>query len=339
MKKNLVILLTFTIISVFLVVSCGKNNAKADNKPIETTQFSTSDLKTMFPYSEGVELTYSDGSNNTNVKIGEIANNSITISNEEKTKIEFSNEGIKVDNDFLLKLPIKKDASWDTSKGKATIKNDKYLLSTILGNIETIEVKVENNKTYYIAKNFGIVKIIDKKNNKEVSYELISIKAPVKDSKPVDKPESSESPTLEKSNVNKVYYYDVVEDRMVYVNVEEKTVDKNNAPKVFEELFKNSPNSDISPLMTSTTKIKSIDVDKKSSTVTMDVSEVFTETMNLGSSGEIGVLNGIAYTLGNTYKCDNVVITVNGKEFATGHSDVSKDNPIKSEPSKAEELK
>ena len=103
MKKNLAILLTFTIISVFLVVSCGKNSAKADNKPVETPQVSTSDLKTLFPYSEGVELTYNDGLNNIKVKIEELSNNSITISHEEKTKIDFSNEGIKSNEDFLLK--------------------------------------------------------------------------------------------------------------------------------------------------------------------------------------------------------------------------------------------
>lgn len=337
MKKNLAILLTFTIISVFLVVSCGKNSAKADNKPVETPQVSTSDLKTLFPYSEGIELTYNDGLNNIKVKIEELSNNSITISHEEKTKIDFSNEGIKSNEDFLLKLPVEKNASWETSKGKATIKNDKYVLSTALGNIETIEVEIENYATYYIARNFGIVKIINKKEGKETSYELIGINAPSKESKPVETPENP-TPSLEKSNVNKVFYYDVVEDRMVYTSVKEQVVDKNNAPKVFESLFKNSPNSDISPLMPSNTKIKSIDVDKKSSTVTIDVSEVFTETMNLGSSGEIGVLNGIAYTLGNTYNCENVVITVNGGKFTTGHSDVSKENPIKAEPSKAEKL-
>lgn len=340
MKRKLLALLLTLIMATALLASCSKKGPETNTStaPVTTNtpKVTSADLKEFFPYSEGVTLKYiyANSSKQLSAKVKTVSDNSVVVSHNKDSKIEFNNEGLILDGDFLLKLPIEKNASWDSQKGKVTITNTNYILSTHLGNISTIEVSIEGYGTYYIAKNLGVVKI-KLNNDKKEELDLLSITAPTPkvEEKPGETPSEGE-----KIKVSKIYYYDIDSDSYVYVKSNDSTTES-NAPKYFADKFKNSPNEKVGKLMPSTTKIKSIKVDKSKSTVTMDVSEVFTDSMNLGSSGEIGVLQSIANTLGDAYACKKVVITANGEDFITGHSEITKDYPLDVNTSGAKELK
>lgn len=337
MKNKLLTITLVLMMSLLVLVSCGKKETgdTTSTEPVATNspKVTSDDLKDFFPFAEGVKLVYThtDTSKTITATVKSMYDNSITVShNNKESVIKFSNEGIELDNDFILKLPLEKNASWDSSKGKVTVLNTNYILDTMLGNISTIEVSVEGGNTYYIARNLGIVKI---KYKDEKTLELTSISSPsVSTEKPEEPKETAEY------TASKLYYYDAMEDAVVYITSNTKVTEK-TAPKFFEGKFKNPPSDKVGKLMPSTTKIKSIKVDKAKSTVTMDVSEIFTESMNLGSGSEMGVLQGIANTLGNTYDCKNVVITANGKSFITGHSEISAKDPLTTNLTDAKELK
>ncbi|MEG0641805.1 MAG: GerMN domain-containing protein [Clostridium sp.] len=336
MKKRIITtLLMLTLISI-IFVSCGKQDSKiTDKTPTEKPQVQSEIiLRDYFPYAQGVELTYTSSNNKkTKVKVSSTQNNSIILSHGKESTIEFTNEGLMLNDDFILKHPIQNNSSWDTSNGKATIKNIQYVLQTPIGNITCIEVSIDSdiNTTYYFAKNFGIIKIKTTNKDKTEEYYLTNILGSNgfnNTSNPSDESTST--------NVTKIYYYDGDKDAVVYTP-EVKDLLAKDATKFFENKFKMPPNS-LSPLMPTSTKINSIKVDKKTSTVTMDVSEVFTESMNLGTSSESGILQGIANTLGDAYSCKKVLITENGKDFVTGHSIIDIDNPLITNTSNSNKL-
>lgn len=353
MKNRLLMIFLILTMSFFVLVSCTKKN---DAEPTSSTsesattnapnnsnspQITSSEIKEFFPFVEGVNLeyTYEGESKNLSATVKSSSDNALTISHDKDSKIEFSNEGAKLDGDFILKLPVKKDASWDSSKGKVTVKNTGYVLSSPLGNLNTVQVSIEGGNTYYIAKNLGIVKV-ETKDNKVL--ELTNISSPKDSSTGEDnnKGNTQGSGNNSKSvdyKVSKLYYYDVNEDIIVYSSID-STVNDKNASKFFEDKFKNPPKDTVGHLMPSSTKINSINVDKEKSTVTVDVSEVFTDSMNLGTSSEGGVLQSIANTLGEAYNCKNVVLTANGKEFTTGHSIISPSEPLIVDTSNSKEM-
>ncbi|KMT21314.1 GerMN domain-containing protein [Clostridium cylindrosporum] len=344
MKNKILIILLSLTMSSLIFTSCTKKDVETTSKPVTTSTPKTTslDLKSFLPYSQGVTLTYkySGTSKEINAKIESVSENSVTVSHGKSSKIEFNNEGLILNGDFLLKLPIEKNASWDSSKGKVTIKNLDYVLSTPLGNISTIEVLVEGDTktTYYFAQNLGVVKVTTDDGEKISELDLVRISSPSVSSDSKDTTPKPDNTNTIKTKVSKLYYYDGNEDAIVYTSAN-TSISEKDAPKFFEDKFKNPPKDTLSKLMPSTTKIKSIKVDSKTSTLTMDVSEVFTESMNLGTSFETGILQGIANTLGDAYSCKKVIITANGKDFITGHVEINAENPLETSINESKELK
>lgn len=355
MKKRLLIVSTVLTMSFFMLTSCGKkddsqqtstntestsqqSSDKSKTKADDSPKITSSEMKEFFPFSEGTKLNYTSTSDSKTVEatVKSVSDNTMVISHEKDSKIEFSNEGIQLDGGFILKLPVQKNASWDSSNGKVTIKNTGYILGSPIGNLNTVEVSVEGGNTYYIAKNLGIVKI--ETSDKKV-YELTSISSDIsKSSETNGSAGADEGASSEEYKVSKLYYYDAEADGMVYYATE-GNVNESSAPRFFEDKFKNPPNENVGQILPPSTKINSIKVDKEKSMVTMDVSEAFTDSMNLGASSETGILQGIANTLGDTYGCKSIVITVNGGEFTTGHSIISAEEPLVPDSSNAKEAK
>lgn len=337
--KNLKKLSILLCLAFMFLVSCNKNsntnNPTGDKTPTNNTtnQSEKYTIKDYYPFKENVMLTYEGVGN-------EYAEKTVYTDfiNKDKIQIRIINGGTTLaqvlqytdgelrslvsegefyyrDNltnneytkyEVLLKEPLQKGTSWTLSDGKKRYISaiDKEI-QTPSGNYKAIEVttEYEDSKTYdYYALNKGLVKSIFKASGMEVttSLEKITENAPV-------------------VQTTKFYYPDYANDRMVFVKKALNFNTNDDTLEVFEKYFKESPNKDISPLIGKNVKISKLYLDQKSNTVMIDFTENLVTEMNAGSGLEAAILKGITNTLGDYYNTTNVIITMNGKPYGSGH--------------------
>lgn len=116
----------------------------------------------------------------------------------------------------------------------------------------------------------------------------------------------------------KIYYYDVVTDKIVYLSTAIEIKNKEVATALLNEL-KKAPTEDISAAINEDITLKSANVDKNNDSITLDFSSNFVEAQNLGSGVEKSTLQAIANTFGEYFGVTKVIITLDGKSYSSGH--------------------
>lgn len=125
----------------------------------------------------------------------------------------------------------------------------------------------------------------------------------------------------------KVYYYDPAEDYIVYEKAEYNKKE-NNVAYFFEKYFKFAPKRTLVANMPGSTKINSINFYPDKELVVMDVSENFTQLMNIGGGVESSIIQCIANTLCEAYGGTRLIITTNGEDYQGSHLEISPMNSI-----------
>lgn len=115
-----------------------------------------------------------------------------------------------------------------------------------------------------------------------------------------------------------LYYYDVITDKIVYIN-KTITIKGKAVGTALVNALKESPNSDISPSIANEITLKSAKLDKENDTISLDFSANFINAQNLGSGAESKTLTAICNTFGDYYDVNNVIITLEGKPYSSGH--------------------
>lgn len=115
-----------------------------------------------------------------------------------------------------------------------------------------------------------------------------------------------------------LYYYDVITDKIVYIN-KTITIKGKAVGTALVNALKESPNSDISPSIANEITLKSAKLDKENDTISLDFSANFISAQNLGSGAESKTLTAICNTFGDYYDINNVIITLEGKPYSSGH--------------------
>lgn len=115
-----------------------------------------------------------------------------------------------------------------------------------------------------------------------------------------------------------LYYYDVITDKIVYIN-KTITIKGKAVGTALVNALKESPNSDISPSIANEITLKSAKLDKGNDTISLDFSANFISAQNLGSGAESKTLTAICNTFGDYYDVNNVIITLEGKPYSSGH--------------------
>lgn len=116
----------------------------------------------------------------------------------------------------------------------------------------------------------------------------------------------------------KIYYYDVVTDKIVYINKTIEIENKAVATALVNEL-KKAPSEEIAAAISNDISLISAEVNKEKDTVTIDFSSNFVKAQNLGSGAESSTLYAICDTFGDYFKVNNVIITLEGKPYTSGH--------------------
>lgn len=136
----------------------------------------------------------------------------------------------------------------------------------------------------------------------------------------------------------RLYFYDVVNDNIVYYDDTIEVTDKAVTTALINAL-KHPTNPDVTPAIAKNISLTSAKLDKENNIFTMDFKDNFVSEMNLGSGSESNTLRTIVNTIGYNFKVDNVIITLGGKPYSSGHIlmndgesfKVSLDNVIKLE--------
>ncbi|MGL5085988.1 MAG: GerMN domain-containing protein, partial [Clostridium sp.] len=134
-----------------------------------------------------------------------------------------------------------------------------------------------------------------------------------------DKKETDTSSTSKKENrTARLYFYDVVEDKIVYYDETIEVTDKALTTALVNAL-KAPLKSGVNPAIAKNINIKSAKLDKANNVFTVDFTDNFVKEMNLGSGPESMTLAAIVNTLGYNFEVDNVIITLAGKPYGSGH--------------------
>ncbi|MDU5108419.1 GerMN domain-containing protein [Clostridium sp.] len=150
--------------------------------------------------------------------------------------------------------------------------------------------------------------------------------------------ETVDNKDTEKKEDVKIYYYDAVSDKIVYINTT-ININGNNASELLVDELKKSPGTDISPSISSEITLNSSNLDKDKSTITLDFSSNFVSAQNLGGGAESSTLTAITNTFGDYFDVENVIITLDGSPYLSGHILMNEGEAFKVDLEDAIELK
>lgn len=125
--------------------------------------------------------------------------------------------------------------------------------------------------------------------------------------------------TVKKENKSvRLYFYNFENDTIVYYDDTIEVTDKAVTNALINAL-KHPSKASVTPIIPESINISSAKLDKENNLFTVDFTPNFVSEMNLGSGSESKVLKAIVNTIGYNYEVDNVMITLGGKPYSSGH--------------------
>lgn len=209
------------------------------------------------------------------------------------------------DAEILLMEPLKQGTEWTLPEGrKRYISATEVPVDTPSGSYEALEVTTEGpdsvTKDYY-APQVGLVKSVFGSGDMEVSSTLKEVRSDVSYTQNIS-----------------IFYPDA--DEKIYVEqlpLEFKTGDETRL--VLQEAISREATVDSRlPLASINTKINSLYLGEDQ-VVYVDFSKELVSDMNAGAGYEALILQSITDTLGNYYGVKEVMITMEGKPYESGH--------------------
>lgn len=138
---------------------------------------------------------------------------------------------------------------------------------------------------------------------------------------------SSNDSTTENRSV-RLYFYDVVTDNIVYYDDVIEVTDKAVTTALINAL-KYPTNQSVTPSIPENIGVSSAKLDEANNTFTVDFPANLVTEMNLGSGPESSTLKSIVNTIGYNFGVDNVIITLGGKPYSSGHIALSEGESFK----------
>lgn len=216
--------------------------------------------------------------------------------------------------EVLLMEPLKKGTTWKLTNGRQrTITDTAKEVKTPMGTFSSIEVITEGGDgtiVDYYAKDTGLVKTIFQSDGMEVSSSLKSLEKDIARTQTVR------------------FYYPDIEDSRIYYKEKEVAYHTNDSTgKILEEAYKGSVNETLGTVLTANAAIKSLTIEGENQ-VRLDLNAAFLSEMNAGAAYEDMILQCIADTFGNYYHSENVILTIEGKPYESGHIKMEKNQAI-----------
>ena len=210
------------------------------------------------------------------------------------------------DGEILLKDPLKVGTTWYVDGGIRSITDLKAQVDTPTGMYSAIEVTTIGNDTatrQYYAPGIGLIKTV-----RTGAFEDTSVLG----SRTTGQPEP----------VNLTLYYPKMTDTDVVITsaqVSVKLYSNDRLTDVLADSFRHPAETDVLPLMSEKAILNSMTQDPVSGVVTVDFSVEFITGMNAGAAAEGAILQCVANTAGSLYGASQVIITIGGQLYESGH--------------------
>lgn len=318
------------MISLIFLVGCSSGN-KGNNKDNGNDKGQLSAIQDYFPLKENVRYVYEgqgneyasynvmndyiaegrvqqrvDNGGTVLARVLEISEGKLTrLLSKEEAYYRENMLNVKTENEILLKEPLTKGTSWNTSDSRVrTITGTAVSVTTPSGNYEALEVTTQSangtTKDYY-AKNIGLVKSIFAFEGNEISSSLSKI----------------EENIALKQGIS--FFYPNMQDGKIYYTDREISFKTNEITRsVLEAAYKESVNSNLGKVFWPNTKINSLYLNKDGM-VYIDLNGAFLTEMNAGAGYESMILQCIGNTFGKYYNADKVILTIDNKLYESGH--------------------
>ncbi len=206
---------------------------------------------------------------------------------------------------ILLQGPIAVGTTWTVSSGvTSTITNGAIAVTTPSGNYTAIEVTTEypDSTTHdYYVKDIGLVKSISTAENYEVTASLETIE--------------EDTPLIQYIN----FYYPNINDDTIYYTSRAVSFNTNDITRfVFQNAYKEQIENQPGRVFSANTKINWYYLNRDGMAY-IDLNQAFISEMNAGAGYEAMILRCVANTFGQYYGVSDVVLTIDGGLYESGH--------------------
>lgn len=116
----------------------------------------------------------------------------------------------------------------------------------------------------------------------------------------------------------RIYSFSIEDYSLKYKEKEIEVSDSTNYAELFEKEFETALDANTPPLLKPAVKINKVYFNKNK-VLTIDFASNFNEAMGLGSGPEAATLEAIVNTLGYAFNVKEVIITLDGKPYSSGH--------------------
>jgi len=208
-------------------------------------------------------------------------------------------------SEVILMEPLEKGTTWTLSDGRErAVTGTAEEVRTPLGTFSCIEVITEAKDSItidYYARDVGLVKTIFRSGGMEVSSTLESIEKDVARTEKI-----------------RFYYPDIEQGKIKSKEKEVAWRTNDDTAEILEIAYAEAVGEYFGSSLSTGKVIKSLSLDEENR-VRLDFSASFTEAMNAGIAYETMILQSIANTFGNYYNSEEVILTVEGKPYESGH--------------------
>lgn len=323
--KHRILLASLAISFVFLF-GCSLNQNGG------TTQTSAATVQDYYPIRENVHLIYQGEGNEyasydmyvdytSDTKVQQRVNNGgtevvqvIEVADGKVTRVfrqgetyyrENSLDKTNDDQEVLLMEPIAAGTSWTLSDGSTrTITDVTADVETPSGTYSAVSVETQGpngTTTDYYAKEIGLVKTVATGTDYEVSSSLSEVQ--------------EDTPFTQSIR----FYYPNINDDQLYYKDRDITFYTNDVTKdVLAAAYKEQIPGQPGRVFSDNTKINSYTLNQDG-VVCLDLSRDFLTEMNAGSGYEAMILQCVANTFGPYYGSDQVILTIDGSLYESGH--------------------
>lgn len=208
--------------------------------------------------------------------------------------------------EILLKEPLQAGTSWENPNGStAEITGVDVEVETGLGNFSAVEVTTtegDAETVRYYVKDMGLVRQEVKEGGETLATSILSERA-------------EETP---ETQLLTVYFPDMNVMGLDTADINASFFTNDVTRTTFEDLMQDIPGIDYAQLISDNTTFNSLYLNDDGR-VYADFSRSLIDDMNAGSSGESLIVQGIVNTLGMYYGVTEVVLTVDGEPYVSGH--------------------
>jgi len=216
--------------------------------------------------------------------------------------------------EIMLMEPLEAGTVWKLADGsERTITKVDADVTTPLGSYKAIEVvsKGKNDTvTDYYVKDIGLVKTVFSGQDYEVSSSLKEI----------------EENTRRIESIQ--FYFPGDNDKLNIVEKEVSFKTNDETGQILGDAYKEASTSNSGVVFSSNTKINRLTLNKENK-VEIDLNSAFRTEMNAGSGYEGMILQSVADTFGKYYNAKEVILTIEGEPYASGHFEFEEGETIK----------